>query len=107
MNSPWHFRQLGFCAYNLPLSSLSTLPSTTISSPLLCTLEGFRWYGFLQAADCWNSAGERSSFPGPGGWVVGRAWDNVCSHRPPGLALRGPVVGWLGRAWDIRVLIKM
>lgn len=44
-----------------PLSSLSTLLNTIISSPLLCTIEGFRWHGFLQAADCWNSsAGARS-----------------------------------------------
>ncbi|KAE8363111.1 hypothetical protein BDV27DRAFT_159085 [Aspergillus caelatus] len=46
------------------LSSLITLLNTIISSPLLCTIEGFRWHGFLQAADCWNSsAGARSSTP--------------------------------------------
>ncbi|KAE8141571.1 hypothetical protein BDV38DRAFT_237114 [Aspergillus pseudotamarii] len=64
MNSLQDLRPFGFCAYDLPLSSLSTLLNTIISSPLLCTIEGFRWHGFLQAADYWNSsAGARSSTP--------------------------------------------
>ncbi|RAQ45535.1 hypothetical protein AFGD_005799 [Aspergillus flavus] len=97
----------------LPLSSLSTLHYTYTS--LISASCSFSLYESAPEPLAVGILRCTSSFPGPGGWVAGRAWDS--SHWPSALVglddspgPRGWVVGsGLGRPYfnqDIRVLSR-